>query len=484
MKMLIAGEWVDAQSGHAFEVRNPATGEVLDTVPQAGPEDVRRSIEVALRGKPIMAALPAYRRAEILRRAGELIAERAEDLTRLLTSENGKPIRQCRFEIGVTARLFMDFAEEAKRIRGHYLPMDNVPGLEQMVAYTVRHPVGVVVGIIPFNYPAELFAHKIPGALAAGSSVIVKLPEQCPLTVLRLGGILLEAGLPPEGMQMLTGYPQHMGDELLTHPEVRMISFTGSAAAARLIACKTANTLKRLAFELGGTDAMIVLEDANLEAAADAVVHGRLTNGAGQICCAAKRILVQQSVYDRFLNLLTERVSKIRMGDPASEETELGPLISPEAVQRAHSQVAKSLEMGARCLTGGEPVAPAYYKPTVLVDVTPDMPVMAEEVFGPVAPVYPFRDADNAVAIANDSPYGLQSSVFSENLHNALSVAHRLEVGGVVINGSGAFRPGNVPFGGYKQSGIGRESIVDTVLDMTEETTIVINQALAAPRVG
>jgi len=478
MKMLINGQRVDAARGGTFAVRNPATGEVIDTVPQAGPEDVHEAIEVALRGKAIMAALPAHRRSEILRKAGELIRERAEDLTVLLTSENGKPIRQCRFEIGVTARLFMDFAEEAKRIRGHYLPMDNVPGLEEMVAYTVRHPVGLVVGIIPFNYPAELFAHKIPGVLAAGSSVIVKLPEQCPLTVLRLGEILLEAGLPPEGMQMLTGFPQHMGDELLTHPDIRMISFTGSAAAAKLIACKAANTLKRLAFELGGTDAMIVLEDANLESAADAVVHGRLTNGAGQICCAAKRILVQESVYDKFLTLLLDRVGKIKMGDPTSEETELGPLISPEARDRANDQVQKSLDMGARCVAGGTAQGPSFYTPTVMVDVTPDMPVMCEEVFGPVAPIYTFQNADSAVRIANDSPYGLQSSVFSENLHNALSVAHRLEVGGVVINGSGAFRPGNVPFGGYKQSGIGRESVVDTVLDMTEETTIVINRAL------
>src|ERR1051326_5460059 len=256
MKMLIDGKHCDAADGRVYEVKNPATGAVIETVPQAGPEDVHRAIEVALRGKEIMAQLPAHRRSEILRKAGDLILERAADLTQLLTSENGKPVRQCRFEIGVTGRLFTDFAEEAKRIRGHYLPMDNVPGLEQMVAYTVRHPVGVVVGIIPFNYPAELFAHKIPGALAAGTSVIVKLPEQCPLTVLRLGEILLEAGLPAEGMQMLTGYPQHMGDELLTHPDIRMISFTGSAATAKLIACKTAATLKRLAFELGGSGAV------------------------------------------------------------------------------------------------------------------------------------------------------------------------------------------------------------------------------------
>src|SRR5690242_7107890 len=254
--MIINGKRVDAAGGKSFPVRNPATGEIVDTVPQAGPQDVHDAIEVALRGKAVMAALPAHARCEILKKASQMIERRAEELSQLLTSENGKPINQCRFEIGVTARLFSDFAEEAKRIRGQYLPMDNVPGLERMVAYTLRHPIGVVVGIIPFNYPAELFAHKIPGALAAGNSVIVKLPEQCPLTVLRIGEIMLEAGLPPEGMQMLTGYPQQMGDELLTHPEIRMISFTGSAAAAKLIACKTASTLKRLAFELGGTDAM------------------------------------------------------------------------------------------------------------------------------------------------------------------------------------------------------------------------------------
>lgn len=478
MKMLIDGQRVDAASGSTFAVKNPATGEVIDTVPQAGPEDVHAAIEVAIRGKVAMSALAAHQRCEILKKASELISARAEELSQLLTSENGKTIRQCRFEIGVTARLFADFAEEAKRLGGHYIPMDTVPGLEHMIAYTLRHPVGIVVGIIPFNYPAELFAHKIPGALAAGSSVIVKLPEQCPLTVLTLGEILLEAGLPPSGMQMLTGFPQHMGDELLTHPEIRMISFTGSAAAARLIACKAANTLKRLAFELGGTDAMIVLEDANLESAADAVVHGRLTNGAGQICCAAKRILVHENVYNRFLDLLVERVGKIRMGDPLLEETELGPLISPEAVVKAHAQVRRSVEMGARCLTGGETTGSSFYGPTVMVDVTPDMPVMCDEVFGPVAPIYPFDSAESAVRIANDSPYGLQASVFSESMNNALKVAHKLEVGGVVINGSGAFRPGNVPFGGFKQSGIGRESIVETVLDMTEATTIVINQAL------
>jgi len=478
MKMLLGGERVDAASGRVIEIRNPATGELIDVVPQAGPDDVRRALAFARRGRAIMAALPAHRRSEILKNTADLIASELEDLSRMLMRENGKTIRQCRGEMRTTQRLFVDFAEEAKRIRGNYLPMDAVPGLEHMVAYTVRQPVGIVVGIVPFNYPAELFAHKIPGALAAGAAVIVKLPEQCPLTVLRLGELMLKAGLPPEGMQMITGLPQELGDELVTSPDVRLISFTGSVGAAKVIAGKAANTLKRLAFELGGTDAMIVLEDADLAAAAEAVVQGRLTSGAGQICCAVKRILVQESVYENFLDLLITRAAAIKMGDPASEETDLGPLITAAAAEKADKQVSESVTMGARCLMGGKRATGSFYEPTILVDVTPDMPVMKDEVFGPVAPVCSFKDIDSAIRMANDSAFGLQSSVFSSNISKALKIAHRLEVGGVVINGSGAFRPGNVPFGGAKQSGIGRESIVDTVLEMTEEKTIVINNAI------
>lgn len=478
MKMLIAGKFVDSVLGHSFPVHNPATGEVIDSVPQAGPEDVSRAIASARKGREVMAALPAYERSNILRKTAGLIGTHLEDLSQLLTRENGKTIRQCRAEVDRTRRLFEDFAEEAKRIRGDYLPMDGVPGLERMIAYTVRQPVGIVFGIVPFNYPVELFAHKVPGAIAAGCAVIVKVPELCPLALLRLGEIMLEAGLPGDGMQMVTGYPQEMGDELLVSPDIRMISFTGSVATAKFIAGKAAGSLKKLAFELGGTDAMIVMEDADIGAAADAVVDGRLTNGAGQICCAVKRVLVQDSIYQKFLDALLERRDRIKMGDPNSEETNLGPLISAAAADKVDAQVQQSIQMGARCVAGGKRIEPNFYEPTILVDVTPDMPVMKDEVFGPVAPLLAFSDADQAVSIANDSPYGLQSSVFSSNIGTALKLAHRLEVGGVVINGTGAFRPGNVPFGGAKQSGIGRESIVETVRDMTDLKTIVINEAL------
>ena len=477
MKMLLGGRSKDAESGRHFPVRNPATGEVIDTVPQAGPEDIREAIRIARAGRPIMAGLPAHRRSAILKQTANLIAEHFDELVRLLTLENGKSIRQCRAEMTTTERLFVDFAEEAKRIKGEVLPMDTVPGLEHMLAYTVRQPVGIVVGIVPFNYPAELFAHKIPGAIAAGASVIVKLPELCPLTILRIGELMFEAGLPGEGMQMITGFPADLGDGLLTDPDIRMISFTGSVPAARAIAAKAAGTLKRLAFELGGTDAMIVLADADLEDAVGAVVAGRLTSGAGQICCAIKRVLVQESIFDAFLHRLVERCHNIKMGDPFSEDTDLGPLITPQAAAKVDAQVKESVAMGAHCLAGGARVGYSFYQPTVLVDVTPGMPVMRDEVFGPVAPVCAFADAEEAIGMANDSPYGLQSSVFTMNISSALKIAHRLEVGGVVINSSGAFRPGNVPFGGAKQSGIGRESIVETVREMTEEKTIVINQA-------
>lgn len=361
-------------------------------------------------------------------------------------------------------------------MHGESIPMDAVAGLEHMIAYTIRQPMGLVVGIIPFNYPAELFAHKIPGALAARNAAIAKLPEQCPLTVLELGRILKQSGLPESALQMLVGYPREMGDALLTHPEVAMISFTGGINSARAIASTAAPHMKKTAFELGGVDAMLVLETANLDAAADAVVQGRLTNGAGQICCAVKQVLVADSVFEDFLGRLLAKVAEIKMGDPLDEATDLGPLINEGAAERVHQEVERSIEMGAECLTGGERVGRNFYAPTVLVNVRREMPCMCEEIFGPVAPISRFTDVGKAIDEINSTPFGLQATVFSENIHDALGVAHRLEVGGVVVNGAGSFRPGNVPFGGFKLSGTGRESIKETVYAMTQETAIVLNQ--------
>jgi len=238
--------------------------------------------------------------------------------------------------------------------------------------------------------------------------------------------------------------------------------------------------LKRAALELGGVYAMIVLEDANLDLAATAVVQGRLTNGAGQICCAVKRVYVAESIFDAFLSELKTKVAAIKIGDPSAEDTDLGPLISDAAAERVHDDVTKSIEMGAKVIAGGKRIGERFYEPTVLVDVHDQMPCLLDEVFGPVAPIVSFRDVRKAIHEMNNSPYGLQASVFSENIHNALGVAHRLEVGGVVVNGPGSFRPGNIPFGGIKQSGIGVESVTETVREMSHEVAIVLNQRAVA----
>lgn len=459
-----------------IEIRNPATGEVIDSVPRARADEVERAIQIGVSGRETMRRMPAHLRSDILRKASDVISQRHEELSQLLCRENGKTIRQCRGEMTATQRLFLDFSEEAKRLHGYSIPMDAVAGLEHMIAYTIRQPMGLVVGIIPFNYPAELFAHKIPGALAAGNAAIVKLPEQCPLTVLELARILYDAGLPESALQMLVGYPNEMGDRLLTDPEVAMISFTGGIRSARIIAAAAAPHMKKAAFELGGVDAMLVLDSANVSAAADAVVQGRLTNGAGQICCAVKQILVAESVYGEFIDQLLKKVEAIKVGDPLDETTDLGPLISEQAAEKVHQDVEASIRSGAKCLAGGKRIGKNFYAPTVLVNVQHEMPCVCDEVFGPVAPVVPFKDLKKAIEEVNSSPYGLQASVFSDDIHDALNVAHSLQVGGVVVNGAGAFRPGNVPFGGFKLSGIGRESIKDTVLEMTQETAIVLNQ--------
>jgi acyl-CoA reductase-like NAD-dependent aldehyde dehydrogenase len=460
-----------------IEVRNPATGARLGEVPVATTTDVAETIAAARKGSRDMAALPAYQRAALLTRIADGMATRAEELARLLATENGKPISQTREEISASIRIFRGFGEEAKRVFGRQIPLDAVPGLERHLAVTLREPLGVVVAIVPFNYPVELYAHKAAAALAAGNAVIVKPPEKCPLTLLEVAEIVHAAGLPAGAHSIVTGGPE-VAKALVSSPDVQLVSLTGSTAAGHEVAELAAKTLTKVHLELGGNDPMIVCADADLGKAAEAIVLGRLARGNGQICCAVKRIFVEDEVYDELAERLVELAGKLVVGDPLDERTEVGPLITEAAARDVEAAIAQAVVDGASVASGGGRDG-AFVQPTVLTGVRPDAGLIASEVFGPVAPLVRVGTAEEAVEYANASEFGLHASVFTQDITRAFALAKRLEAGGVVINGSTALRSENLPFGGVKHTGGTREGLHNTLLDMTREKTIIVMEALA-----
>ncbi len=477
--MLLDGEWVGASDGATRVVVNPGTGERIDEVPVATDRDVLRAIEAAQRARPRIRDLPAHERARILIEVAGRMEDDRNALAQLLARENGKPIRQTREEVGAAARIFRGFGEEAKRLFGRVMPMDAVPGMERHFAVTIRQPLGVVAAIVPFNYPVELWAHKAAAALAAGNALISKPPTPCPLTLLAVARLLEEAGLPRAAHQMLTGPGETMGRILAESPGVQLITVTGSVETGVSLARAAAGQLKRVHAELGGNDASIVCADADLERAAEAIVMGRLARGNGQICCSVKRVLVHESVKAELARRLTEWAKRLSVGDQLLETTEVGPLISPAAAEEVVGRVQQAVEAGAVLLAGGSRRG-AFVEPTVLLDVPTTAAVFHEETFGPVVPLVGFTSIDEAVALANDSQYGLQSAVFTRDISTALSVAHRLEAGGVMVNWGSALRSETLPFGGIKRSGMGREGVHDTLLEMTEQKAILFHDALPA----
>jgi len=476
MKMLIDGHWVDSADGQWMNICNPGTGEVIDKVPQAGLRDVERAVAAAQEGKEAMRKLTAHGRYVILMRVAECMEARVPELGQLLAQENGKPVVQTRAEVAVTANIFRGFAEEGKRIFGRVMPVDAVRGQERHFAITIRQPLGVVAAIVPFNYPVELWGHKAASALAAGNAVISKPPSACPLTLLKIAEILEEAGLPRAAHQMLTGPGAVIGDFLARTPGIQLITVTGSTAVGVRIAQLAAENLKKVHMELGGNDALIILADADLEKAAEAVVLGRLARGNGQICCAVKRIYVEAPIYDAFTDLLTKKARALKLGDQLEEDTDVGPLINEQAAREVEAAVADAVQAGARLAAGGHRRG-AFMEPTVLADVSPVLPVFKEEVFGPVAPLMKFTSVEEAIRMANDSPYGLQSAVFTRDINKAFDIAYKLEAGGVIINWSSALRVETLPFGGIKMSGHGREGVHDTLDEMTDQKTIVVHNA-------
>jgi acyl-CoA reductase-like NAD-dependent aldehyde dehydrogenase len=478
MKMLIDNQWVDSSDGAWMTIHNPGTGEELGKVPRATLEDVKRVVAAAQKGKEAMRRLTALQRYEILTRIATAIEAHSPELGKLLAEENGKPIQQTRAEVTVTASIFRGFAEEAKRIFGRVIPVDAVRGNERHFAFTIRQPLGVVAAIVPFNYPVELWGHKAAAALAAGNAVISKPPSACPLTLLKIAELMDGVGLPPAAHQMITGPGALIGDYLARSSGIQLITVTGSTEVGIRIAQMAAENLKKVHMELGGNDALIILADADLEKAAEAVVLGRLARGNGQICCAVKRVFVEAPVYERFADLLTQKALALKVGDQLQEDTDCGPLISEQAAAEVEAFVNDAIQAGAVLRAGGHRNK-AFMEPTVLTEVDTNIPSFREEVFGPVAPLARFTSVEEAIRLANDSPYGLQSAVFTRDINKALDIAYKLEAGGVIINWSSALRVETLPFGGIKMSGHGREGVHDTLDEMTDQKTIIVHNAFS-----
>jgi lactaldehyde dehydrogenase len=476
MKMLIDDHWVESSDGGRIDIHNPGTGEVIDSVPKATLQDVERAVAAAQKGKEAMRKITSRERYECLMRIAQAIEARVEELGRLLAQENGKPIGQTRAEVAVTANIFRGFAEESKRIFGRVMPVDAVRGQERHFAITIRQPLGVVAAIVPFNYPVELWGHKAAAAWAAGNAVISKPPSACPLTLLKIAEIVTESGLPSAANQMITGPGAIIGDFLARSSGIQLVTVTGSTAVGVRIAQLAAENLKKVHMELGGNDAMIILADSDVEKAVEAVVLGRLARGNGQICCAVKRIFIESSIYDRFADLLTEKAKVLKVGDQLEEDTDVGPLISEEAAKEVEAVVKEAVQAGAMLRTGGKR-RNNFMEPTVLTDVPQDVPLFREECFGPVAPLVRFTSIEEAIRMANDSPYGLQAAVFTRDINKAFDIAYKLEAGGVIINWSTALRVETLPFGGIKMSGHGREGVHDTLEEMTDQKTIIVHNA-------
>ena len=449
----IGGRWCEADNGTSFQVTNPATGEVLGQVPDMGAAETRRAIEAAKVAWPGWRRKTAKERANLLRKWHDLMMTNLDDLARLMTAEQGKPLAESKGEISYAASFIEWFAEEGKRVYGDTIPS---PWNDRRLV-VVKEPVGVCCAITPWNFPAAMITRKAGPALAAGCTMVAKPAESTPLSAFALAVLAERAGIPAGVFNVLTGDPKAIGGEMTSNPDVRKITFTGSTEVGRLLMRQSADTIKKVSLELGGNAPLIVFDDADLDAAVEGTIISKFRN-TGQTCVCANRLYVQDGVYDAFAEKLIAAVKQLRVGNGFEAGVAQGPLIDEAAVEKVEEHISDAVSKGARVLLGGKrhSLGGTFFEPTILADVTSEMKVAREETFGPVAPLFRFYKDEDAVQFSNDTEFGLASYFYSRDIGRIWRVAEDLEYGMVGIN-TGLISNEVAPFGGMKQSGIGRE---------------------------
>ncbi len=464
LPMIIGGEKV--YKSEKIDVIYPYTLEKIGEAPKGSPEDVEKAIEKAKIGLKKLKEMTTYEIYEKLLKVAQLLKENREEFARTLVYEVGKTIKEARTEVDRAINTITISAEEAKRIHGEYVHFDASPNGKGKKGFYFREPAGIVSAITPFNFPLNLTAHKIAPAIAAKCPFVLKPSERTPLTPIMLCELFLEAGIPKEAISVIPGFAD-VGQAMTTHPDVRVVSFTGSLKVGDIIARQVG--IKKLVLELGSNSAVIVDKDANLELAAKKSVLGGFAI-AGQVCISVQRILVHQDVYEEFNKLLKEEVSKLKFGDPMDEDTDVGPVITVDEVERIHTWIQEAVQKGAKVEIGGMSCAEekTVFQPTIVSEVPEESKLFYEEAFAPVVATKKFTDIDEAIKLVNKTNYGLQVGVFTNNLKNAWKVIENAEVGGVIINDIPTFRADNMPYGGVKGSGIGREGPKFAIEDYTE----------------
>jgi len=467
--MLLNGQWVDRDK--KIEVIDPFDNSLVDTVPGATKEDIETALSAAVKGFEITKRMTVYERAQILFKTAKIISDNLDDFAKLIAREASKTIREARKEASRCVNTITCSAEEAKRILGETIPFDSFPGGEKRKGFYYRFPIGVVLAITPFNDPLNLVAHKLGPAIAAGNSVILKPATVTPLSAIKLVEAMLEAGLPPMAIQCITGVGSVIGDPLVSDERVRMISFTGGVEAGKHIAGVAG--IKKIGMELGSNSPVIVWGDADLDLAVESCVSGAFW-AAGQNCIGVQRLLVHENIYDEFRNRFVARTKQYKIGDKMKEETDMGPMITENEAIRVEKWIKEAVDKGATLLTGGERKG-AVVEPTVLENLSPEMTIHCEEVFGPTVNLYKIDDLDKALKEANSLPYGLLTAIFTKNVDVAFKAAYELDCGGVMINDSTDYRLDSMPFGGVKYSGLGREGLKFSLQEMTEPKVVCFN---------